>query len=266
MPDTSPKPVPSATVILADPDRGGEDPFAIYLLRRSAASRFMPGRFVFPGGRVEPADGVDPLARETLARAAIRELFEEAGVLLAQGRLPSAQRLSEVRRSLQRDLTTLDLALDTLKLRADLGALKPITRLITPKARPQRFDTTFFLAAMPPGQEADSDQTETSEGVWLSPREALAENQAGRVGLAPPLVRILGGLAQYGGLQAAFDAKADLAPIEPVLWLEGKKRVILMPDDPDYGHGQPRSPGSPAPADRATRLEHQDGVWLPYKA
>ena len=102
--------------------------------------------------------------------------------------------------------------------------------------------------------------------MWLSPRDALSDNQAGRVGLAPPLVRILGNLAQYESLQAAFDAKPDLAPIEPVLWLEGKKRVILMPDDPDYGHGSPRNAGSPAPAAQATRLVHQDGVWLPYKA
>ncbi len=266
MPDTATKPAPSATVILADPDGGGDEPFAIYLLERAAASRFMPGRFVFPGGRVEPADGVDPLDRDTLARTAIRELFEEAGVLLAQGRPAAPQRLAEVRRSLQRGLTTLDLALDTLKLRADLGALKPVARWITPAARPRRFDTTFFLAAMPPGQEATSDQQETSAGLWLTPSAALAQNQAGQVALAPPVVRILGQLSDYPSLQALFDAKPDLTPVEPVLWAQDGERVILLPDDPDHAHGRPRSPGRPAPANRATRLVHRDGVWLPYQA
>lgn len=267
MPDNSANPIPSATVILADEARGGDDPFAVFLLRRNDSSSFMPGRYVFPGGRVEPADGSDPMAAATLARAALRELFEEAGVLLAHGRAPDPERLAEVRRALQRDLTTLDLAMDKLSMRPAPAALVPYARWITPQARKHRFDTTFFVAAMPTNQEARADERETTEGLWLSPAQALADNQAGKVVLAPPLVRILGGLAGFGGLGPLLEGGHDLAPVMPVLWAEGDMRVILFPDDDDYRLGMPGDPGHlgrEVAAGRATRLVHRDGAWIPF--
>lgn len=268
MSDKPSRPVPSATVILADPAQGDGHPFAIYLLRRTGSSRFMPGRFVFPGGKVEPADGADPASLETLARAALRELFEEAGVLLAHGAAPDPERLAEVRRSLQRGLTTLDLGLDKLSMKAAPGALFPFARWITPTARPQRFDATFFLAAMVCGQEAVADERETTEGVWISPAAALQQNQTGQVALAPPLVIILAQLAQFKDLDELLDAQHDLSPVQPILWIDGETRIIMLPGDPDYAQGQvsdQANPGRLVDAAEATRLVHKDGVWQPYQ-
>lgn len=125
---------------------------------------------------------------------------------------------------------------------------------------------------MPAGQEASCDQTETSQGLWLGPRRALAENERGQVELAPPQVIILGHLAGLGGVEAllACCQGPDLAPVLPVLWAQGRGqgqealRVILLPWDPDYAACAPGDPvdlGQPCPAASATRLVHQNGVW-----
>jgi len=270
-----PQPQPSASVILLDPQRGREEPFGLFLLRRRAQSSFMPGRFVFPGGRVEPGDGDDAWSPEALGRCALRELWEEAGVILARELsrpgvlLPPAPAREDARRALQEQRTTLEQALAGLGLTPHLEGLRPYARWITPLARPQRFDTRFYLACMPAGQEADSDQMETSEGLWLGPGQALRENQEGRVELAPPQVRILGELATYPSLDALWSRQADLEPVMPMLWAGQGQRIILLPDDPDYpahAPADPRSPGQPCPAHQATRLLHQEGRWLPYRA
>lgn len=272
---TPPTPQPSAAVILLDPQRGQGEPFGVFLLRRRAQSSFMPGRFVFPGGRVEPGDGQDPRSPAALQTCALRELWEEAGVILAKGREgaapdwpPDAARAA-ARRALQEQGAPLDQVLAGLGLAPHPQALTPYARWITPLARPQRFDTQFYLALMPAGQEADSDQLETSEGLWRGPAQALMENQEGRVELAPPQVRILGELAACPSLKDLLARPAPTQPVLPVLWASGGQRLILLPGDPDYAAqapADPERPGSPCPAHQATRLLHQKGRWLPYQA
>ena len=265
------QPQPSATVILLDPDRAQGEPFALYLLKRRSRSRFMPGRFVFPGGRVEPRDGEDPFSPRSLAACALRELWEEAGVVLAHDQAAAAavpvREREQARRRLQEGQWSLERAMQGLGLAPAFDALIPYGRWITPSARPQRFDTVFFLALMPPGQQAESDHLETSQGLWLGPARALEENLAGRVELAPPQVRILGELADFPSLADLLEraGRGDLEPVRPFLWIQGERRVILLPWDPDYPQRHPRSPAQPCPAGQATRLVHQEGRWLPAK-
>ena len=261
-------PAPSASVILLDPDQGGGEPFGVFLLVRGQASKFMPGRYVFPGGRLEPRDGEDDDRGRRVC--ALRELFEEAGVLLASGPEPDPGRADLARGSLQRAEAGLAQALDGLGLKPETAALTPHARWITPEFRPKRFDTTFYLALMPGGQMARSDFLETCGGAWLGPEAAVAANQAGRVALAPPQVRLIGELAGFASLDELFAAseKADMAPVMPILRAEEKAKVIYLPWDPDYTNGSPGQGGDeavPCHAGRASRLVLTDGQWLPYR-
>ncbi len=267
---TPAEPQPSASVILLDPARGKDEPFGLFLLKRRTASSFMPDRFVFPGGRVEPGDGTEPLADQTLRTCALRELWEEAGVILTTDS-PAAAGLgaSSRERALaeaETDRVSLEQALAGLGLQPALQALTPYARWITPTARPKRFDTFFYLALMPEGQKAASDHKETSQGLWLGPAQALAENQAGRVELAPPQVRLLGELAVHASLEDLVNAvlQADLKPVQPFLWIDGKERVILLPWDPDYKAQEPNTAAQPCPAHLCSRLVHDQGRWLPF--
>ncbi len=264
---------PAASVILLDPQRGGGEPFGIFLLQRQAKSRFMPGRFVFPGGRLEPSDGPDPDSDQARRICALRELWEEAGVVLAEEKERLARltpdALDHGRRELMRGALDLQEALAGLGLSPDLEALVPYARWITPAARSQRFDTTFYLARMPEGQKADCDRRETSQGVWLGPAAALGRGEGGGVSLAPPQVRILGELCGYASLEELWDdcLGRKLEPIEPYMWVEGSRRMVLLPWDRGYARrdvGDPQAPGRPCHPGRASRLVFREGAWLPY--
>jgi 8-oxo-dGTP pyrophosphatase MutT (NUDIX family) len=263
-------PLASASIILLDPTRGQKEPFGLFLLKRRTGSSFMPDRFVFPGGKVEPFDGDEPLVDQTLRTCALRELWEEAGVILASdaGAAASADEAAKNKAlaSLEAGHTSLGQAMAGLGLKPDLAGLRPYGRWITPKARPKRFDTFFYLAEMPQGQEAACDHKETSQGIWLGPGQALSENQAGRVELAPPQVRILGELAMHASLDdlLASVRQPNLTPVEPFLWINGKERVIMLPWDPDYEAREPVTKARPCPAHLCSRLVHDKGRWLPY--
>lgn len=267
---TSVEPLASASVMLLDPARGQDEPFGLFLLKRRTGSSFMPDRFVFPGGKVEPLDGAEPLADQTLRTCALRELWEEAGVILASDAAAAAALDGPSRREalagLETGRTGLGQALAGLGLKPDLAGLAPYGRWITPTARPKRFDTTFYVALMPRGQKAACDHKETSEGLWLGPAQALAENQAGNVELAPPQVRLLGELATHASLDDLLESmrQPDLTPVEPVLWINGKERVIMLPWDPDYETREPVTKALPCPAHMCSRLVHDKGRWLPY--
>jgi 8-oxo-dGTP pyrophosphatase MutT (NUDIX family) len=273
MPDPI-SPQPSASVILLKDRPDAKDPFALFLLRRQGESRFMPNRYVFPGGRVEERDGEDPWTPEALKICALRELWEEAGVILAQDRKKAAAIPPEARQAaraaLQAGETGLNEALEALGLAPDLGALTPYARWITPAARNMRFDTVFYLAPAPPEQEAESDRKETSAGLWLAPQKALAQNLAGEVALAPPQVRILGELSEYASLEELLNRNRqnDLAPVRPFMWMKEGRRIVLLPHDPEYAQkapSNPDSPGRPCPAGQATRVVDKNGLWLPYR-
>lgn len=197
---------PAATVVLL---RDGPDGCEVLLIRRHGGSGFMPGATVFPGGKVEPEDAratalgsmgpfadVDAQRAHAYGVAAVRELHEEAHVLLAldgQGRAPHADAVRqfdsaiEARRSGRR-LAAADwhACLAEFGWTVDLRGLACFAHWLTPQVEPRRFDTLFFAATLPSGQEAALDVHETTDLRWMSPAAALADHAAGGPTLLPP--------------------------------------------------------------------------------
>ena len=223
-PDSAPAPArPAATVVLLRPGTSGPE---VLLTLRPDSMTFGAGLHVFPGGRVEAADS-DPriLARtdggDAHRVAAIRELFEEAGVLLAirsaGAQLEAADPLTAALTALRTALAAGELDLATILERHDLrlpaGELVEIAHWQTPRAYPRRFDARFFTVALPPGATLDLDPREVAGHAWLTPAAALARMAAGEIRLWPPtsttlqrlerttdIGAIRGSLALVGGL------------------------------------------------------------------
>jgi 8-oxo-dGTP pyrophosphatase MutT (NUDIX family) len=245
----------AATVLLL---RDGAAGLEVYLLRRTRGMPFAGGMTAYPGGGVDPRDGdtdvtwVGPspaewavswgcderLARE-LVCAAVRETFEEAGVLLAgppdgSGVVPDVSGDDwEAQRQalLARELSMAELlAGRDLALRADL--LRPYAHWITPPGESRRYDTKFFAALMPAGQDARDVSGEADEAVWTTPSAALAEYAAGTRPMLPPTVHTLGQLEPFADTAAALAAcpPAPLEPISPTFEQTPEGTVALLPD------------------------------------
>ncbi|WNG89401.1 NUDIX hydrolase [Mycobacterium sp. ITM-2016-00317] len=202
-------PRPAATVMLV---RDTPDGIKIFLMRRHSAMDFVAGVMVFPGGGVDDRDrnadiawhgpdrnwwaqrfGVDPELAEALVCAAARETFEESGVLFAGAAddpdllVDDASVYREQRAALEDKSLSFGefLRSEKLMLRADL--LRPWANWVTPKEeRTRRYDTYFFVGALPQGQRADGDNTETDKAGWITPQEALDDFADGRSFLLPP--------------------------------------------------------------------------------
>lgn len=213
-------PRPAATVMLirSARDAGGNE---VFLMRRHAGMEFVAGVMVFPGGGVDDRDrsadiawagpgpdwwaqrfGVDEELARALVCAAARETFEECGVLFAGAAddpdvlVDDASSYREARLALtNRSLSFADfLRAENLVLRADL--LRPWANWVTPKEeRTRRYDTYFFVGALPDGQRADGENTETDQAGWITPQEALDDFAAGRSFLLPPTWTQLDALA-----------------------------------------------------------------------
>ena len=240
------RPRDAATVVLLRDAVAGPE---AYLLRRVKAMAFAAGMHVFPGGSVDPADastdlawagppvawwaqalGADePLAR-SLVCAAVRETFEECGVLLAG---PSGEELLadvssdewEAERAAlearEQSLSEL-LARRRLVLRADL--LRPLAHWVTPELEPKRFDTRFFLAAMPAGQRARHVGGEADARVWLRPQDALDRDLA----MMRPTSDTLAGLAGAPDVATAMDTTRTLTPVQPHFELDAADELRLV--------------------------------------
>jgi 8-oxo-dGTP pyrophosphatase MutT (NUDIX family) len=235
----------------------------ILMLRRTAAMKFAPGAYVFPGGSVDPADyGADigwqgPSAGEFGARlgasaevaralvcAAVRETFEESGVLLAgapgEGQLaaPSGPSWEADRMAMAAGTLTLAglLARRGLVLRADL--LVPWSRWITPDGEPRRFDARFFAAALPAGQQATGHEAEADHLAWLRPADAIAAAKAGEISLLPPTATTLNDFASAvaagAGLAGILAERRVIEPIQPRLVLEDGSAWLVIPDGVGY--------------------------------
>ena len=219
----------AASIILL---RRGEPGVEVFLLRRHRKASFMASAFVFPGGAAEP--------NEDARTAAARELFEEAGVLLAKQK---PERDSEtlvlrgtdaIRQSVLAGTRAQD-ALDLAGLSWATEGLVPWSHWITPSIEPKRFSARFFVAELPAGQEPHFDATETVDQIWLTPAQAIA--RAAELQLPPPQVRTCWELAQHGGLDDIVRAGRQRAeephPIMPRL-APGDRPCLLLPWDPDY--------------------------------
>jgi 8-oxo-dGTP pyrophosphatase MutT (NUDIX family) len=247
----------SAAVMLVRPnaDDGGLE---VFMVRRHVRSDFAPDVYVFPGGSVASADreaevtaGVcvpmDALTPDTalgvgVRVAAIRELFEEAGVLLAlrDGQPVAiddalAERLAAWRARLQHDRAIIAelTAAEDIVLATD--ALSHCAHWITPEAFPKRFDTHFFLAEMPPGQAALHDEIETTNGVWVRPADALAGHEAGDFPLVFATIHQLRDLAAFATPQEAITAWRGHSPatIMPHIIQRDGTEIILLPGEAD---------------------------------
>jgi 8-oxo-dGTP pyrophosphatase MutT (NUDIX family) len=197
--DYNPGPVTAprqaATVILL---RGGAEQLELLLVRRTPGARFMGGVWVFPGGAVDAGEGAGDDAHRA---AAIRELREEAGVMLG-----------------------------------DPGDLVKFSRWITPAAVQIRFDTHFFLAALPPGQEPRVDGEECVDLGWFTPRSALEAHRAGEIALVFPTIKHLEQLSDFASVDdlLAYARGRDVLPVQPKVLLEGEVARVLLPGDPGY--------------------------------
>jgi 8-oxo-dGTP pyrophosphatase MutT (NUDIX family) len=239
---------PAATVILVrDAGTSAEQGFELFMLCRTAQAAFAGGMFVFPGGRVDGDDHLhayDPWrvgpapAQHAQQRAlgsewrgywiaAIRESFEEAGLLLAYdesgalldfGDPVRHERFEAYRDPLHAgEVSLLDICQrEGLRLAAD--RLHFYNRFITPLGRPRRFDTRFFVAEAPPGQTGAHDTHETVDSVWISPAEALAKNDAGEFELmcvTRVQLQELAGYADRHELLAAARARSAFPVFRP---------------------------------------------------
>ncbi|GAA3568489.1 hypothetical protein GCM10022419_056590 [Nonomuraea rosea] len=246
------EPVPArdaATVVILRPGALGPE---VYLLRRKATMAFAAGAYVYPGGSVDPRDtdqavawaGPSPAdwgavfhAGEQVARglvcAAVRETFEETGVLLAgpgpgsvvadtTGDDWEADRLALIDRSLAfADF----LARRGLVLRSDL--LTPWAHWITPEIEQRRFDTRFFAAVLPEGQRTRDVGGEADQVVWQRPAEALELAHKGEIFLMPPTYATLGELSAYADVADVLAATREIVPIMPrAVEIEGEMRLV----------------------------------------
>ncbi|HLY31803.1 MAG TPA: hypothetical protein VKQ36_12310 [Ktedonobacterales bacterium] len=266
----TPRPA-SATVLLR---QGADGRMEAFMVRRHVQSEFVPDVFVFPGGSVKEADRVaeqvaglcapvtaperdGPTALGAGFRAAaLRELFEEAGVLLAwQAGQPLAittdsdiTRFGAYRDALNAKTATLaDVARqEGLTLATD--ALLHWAHWITPAAWPKRFDTHFFLAEMPARQEAAHDALETTAGTWITPEDALARFEGGDFPLVFATIhqlRALTGLTSYADAQARF-AGVIPSTVAPRIIRRAGATVILLPNEPILAGDQDVLPGEEA--------------------
>lgn len=221
-PEPPAEPRPAATAVLLRDGAAGPE---ILLMKRHRQAGFVPGAYVFPGGRVDDADADPRLLAFAPALAgaveppapywfgAAREIFEETGVLLASG--PSGRpaadaahdpALEALRERLMSGGATLLDVLDAAELRLDLRRMVYCAHWITPVVEPRRYDTRFFLAELPEGREATADPREMTDAVWLTATDALDRFRANRLPMVFPTVKMLEALAGFPSAGAALEA------------------------------------------------------------
>jgi 8-oxo-dGTP pyrophosphatase MutT (NUDIX family) len=218
---------PASTVLLL---RDGAQGLEVFMVVRHHQIDFASGALVFPGGRVEAADAVlaggDPHAAFRVA--AIRETWEECGILLAQpGTPPPAEG----------DFAAM---LAARGLVPDAGGLAHFAHWITPIPVPKRFDTHFFLAAAPGGQVALHDGHEAVDSVWIRPLDALAAAEAGSRKVVFPTRMNLQKLARHDSVADAFAmaAATPVVTVMPQMRMTEAGRVLRIPIEAGYGGGE----------------------------
>ncbi|WP_037614524.1 NUDIX hydrolase [Streptomyces aureus] len=248
----------AATVMLVKDSEAGP---VVHMLRRRASMAFAGGAYAYPGGGVDPRDdeqqirwagptrawwaerlGVDENSAQAIVCAAVRETYEEAGVLLAgpspdsvvgdtTGEDWEADRAALV----ARDLSFAEF-LDRrgLVLRSDL--LGAWARWITPEFESRRYDTWFFLAVLPEGQRTRNASTEADRTVWIRPADAAAGYDKGELVMMPPTIATLRGLVEYERSADALAGAAarDMTPVLAEARLEGDEVVLTWPGHDEF--------------------------------
>jgi 8-oxo-dGTP pyrophosphatase MutT (NUDIX family) len=262
------KPRDAATLIVVRDAPGGLEVFCV---ERHAKSAFLGGAIVFPGGKVDASDASDAWndvvdggaeSDRALRIAACREALEEAAILPVRG--SSVDHASLVALRTEAASAKGDAALAALlrarNLRLDLASLTPLARWITPVAEARRYDTWFYLTALPANQEGVHDQRETTSSFWGRPADVLARFDRSEVQLAPPTHRTLETLLAARTCAEAREiaARASLEPICPKLvMLEGTVALVL-PGDPDHDVREARVAGKSRYVMRGDRFVPED--------
>ena len=202
----------AATVLLL---REGPEGMQVLMTRRSEKASFAPGAYVFPGGAVDPGDGQtsgafrdgqDATARAD-AMAAIRESFEELGVLLCKRANGSWATQTDIE-ALDRSGPFFEQCL-RLGLTPAANEVHLLAHWITDRDMPKRFDVPFLVAPMPPGQTPIADEAEQFEPVWVAPQAALDAHRAGRFFMIFPTIRTLERMAVHANIDAVMAALAN---------------------------------------------------------
>ena len=248
-------PRPASTILLLRD--GADSEIEVFMMVRHYEIDFNSGALVFPGGSVDKGDqeiiqnpelysGGERLDASDLSFriAAIRETFEESGILLAHPRgskaLIDAKRAGEIeaahRTQLCEGKISFGQVLADSGILLALDELVPYAHWITPEGVPKRFDTWFFLAAAPPEQLGAHDGKESTDSIWLSPREALAGGESGRFKLPFPTTRNLIRLGKQPGVRAALDEACgrSIVTVMPVVTKVNGGRQLRIPLEAGY--------------------------------
>lgn len=246
-PNLGPRPVKDAATVLlvrqaarsadvgggSDGDSGdnGAAGVEVFMQVRASTMAFASGAAVFPGGSVDPSDYEDsrlwgqdggelvlrhdPLVADQATRAgavvsaALRESYEECGVLLAVPAPGGGWVEPQDREDLSAHRSSLSAVLSRRGLVPNLAGLREVDRWVTPEGEPRRYDTHFFVAALPHGQEADGETTESARSFWITPAAALARFAAGDLFLMPPTWAQLERLSQASSVEQALRLSAS---------------------------------------------------------
>jgi 8-oxo-dGTP pyrophosphatase MutT (NUDIX family) len=279
---TTPVRAAATVVLLRDAPAGLE----VFLMKRHGLSDVLGGAYVFPGGKVDAADAdldmlthldqplhtlraglneddIDEPTAGSLYVAALREAFEESGVLFAQGASMQDDDCARAA-ALLREGHAFNAVLALMALRLQTHSVVPWSRWVTPvqaSVMNKRFDTRFFVAAVPAGQVACHDDHETTASIWLSPRSALQQYWAGEIQLAPPQIMSLAHLSHHADVHSVLAAaRARLPPlIQPEPFDQDGMRVICYPGDARHSVREPALPGPTRLCYRNKRFEPVDG-------
>ena len=292
-PETAPTRIENAaTVVLLRDCEPNQSGLEVFLMRRATEASVHGGAHVFPGGKVDPADWL--LAPQALDRpatelhaalsepeltpahavaihvAAVRELFEESGVLLSVAPPPwptadvsAARDVPNLQVEAARTLPFNTMA-QRLRVQLAVSALAPWSRWITPEIPGlvrRRFDTRFFVAQVPADQQPAVADRESTEGRWLTPRAALALYWDRAIDLAPPQIITLAHLARFACAQDALTAARSTLPrlVQPMHREIDALRFICYPGDVHHAEPEPAFPGVSRLVQRNGRFEPEAG-------
>ena len=248
----NPAPVPAATIVIT---RDGANGMEVFMVKRHHQIDFVAGALVFPGGKVAKGDldsalgdfmdGATALSAgmQALAAAAIREAFEESGILFAREAgteaLISAERLERLehyRPGLEKGEIALMDMLRAEDLRLACDQLAHFAHWITPENMSKRFDTHFFLAAAPSGHLGRHDGRESVDSTWIAPGEAVADRERWKV-IFPTRLNLMK-LAKASSVEAALAAARAAAPVTVTPWVEKSPQGSLLRIKDDAGYDQ----------------------------
>jgi 8-oxo-dGTP pyrophosphatase MutT (NUDIX family) len=245
-------PLPAATILLV---RDAPDGLEIFMVKRHHQIDFVSGALVFPGGKVEPGDGDAGLGafadggadwttqRRALGAAAIREAFEESGILLARdadtGTFVDATRLAQLapyRHALEKGEIALVDLLRKERLRLALDQLVAFAHWITPENMPKRFDTHFFIARSPVGHLGSHDGRESVDSLWIAPERAISDRKSWNV-VFPTKLNLMK-LAASRTVDAALAAAGAAPPLTVTPWVENGPDGQMLHIRADAGYTQ----------------------------